>query len=184
MVAADLESPPMTFALGKTSLSRCTHVNPRLMRVVHAAIARSPVDFGITEEQSRTVAEQQHKIDQGVSFLKDPRNGRHVIPLGGQWSRAIDLVPWVDGRFQWGDDHWRVKTADGRVLEPFFDIAAAMRSASIELAEPLIWGGIWDQQLRDLPEDAKGIAQALEDYKRRHSGPDHLDGPHFELAHP
>lgn len=170
----------MSYAFGNASMARCTHVDPTLMRVAHLAISRSIVDFGMTEEQSRTEAQQRAKVAAGFSKTMD---SPHKIQADG-WSKGLDLVPWIDGRFQWGDNQWRVTTADGRVLRPFFDIAAAMRSAAVERGVKLRWGAIWDRVLNDLPEDAAGLAQAMEAYKARHPGPDFLDGPHFELVKP
>jgi hypothetical protein len=115
----------MTYALGSRSLSFCAHVDPKLMAVVKRAISICPVDFGMTEDQSRTVAQQAAKVAAGVSHVRPGPAARHMIQPDG-YSKAVDLVPWVDGRFQWGDKNWKVHTADGRTLDPFFDIAAAM----------------------------------------------------------
>jgi len=52
----------VTFVLGSRSLAFSAHVDPRLMAVVKRAIAISPVDFGMTEDQSRTVAQQAAKV--------------------------------------------------------------------------------------------------------------------------
>lgn len=171
----------MTFALGARSLARARHVDPALMAVAGLAIGRSAVDFGMTEDQSRTEAQQRAKVAAGVSKVAPGPKARHMIQPDG-FSKALDLVPWIDGRFQWGDNQWRVTTADGRVLRPFFDIAAAMRSAAVELGVKVRWGAIWDRTLNDLPAAAAGLARAMEDYKVRHPGPDFLDGPHFELV--
>lgn len=168
----------MPFAFGARSRSFSTHVDPRLMAVAIMALAASPVDFGLTEEQSRTVAEQAAKVRAGFSKTMD---SRHMIQPDG-FSKALDLVPWVDGRFQWGDGLWRVTTAQGRVLRPFLDIAAAMQAAARELDTPVRWGGVWDVKLNDLPTGALALGLAIEAYKQRHAGPDFLDGPHFELV--
>ncbi len=171
----------MPFALGARSLSRSAHVDPKLMAVVSLAIGRSPVDFGMSEEQSRTAAEQLKKFNDGVSKVRPGPAARHMIQPDG-FSKAVDLVPWVDGAFTWGDGQWRVTTKGGAVIRPFFDIAAAMQSASVELGAPVRWGAIWDRVLNDLQPGATSLALAMEDYKVRHPGPDFLDGPHFELT--
>lgn len=168
----------MPFAFGARSRSFMARVHPKLVAVAVLGLARSTVDFGCTEEQVRTLQEQAAKVAAGVSKTM---HSRHLMRADG-YGHAIDLVPWVDGAFQWGDDHWRVKTGDGRTLEPFYDIAAAMRSASIELATPLIWGAVWDRRLQDLPADPAGLKAAVEAYKARHAGPDLLDGPHFQMV--
>ncbi len=170
----------MTFQLGARSLAHAAHVDPRLMTVVHLAIARSTVDFGCTEGQSRTRAEQQRKVDQGVSHVRPGPGARHMIQPDG-FSKAIDLVPWIDGRFQWGDGNWRVRRSDGVVVDAFFEIAAAMVSAAQESATNLRWGALWDRRTDDLPLDPVELRRELERYKARHAGPDFLDGPHWEL---
>jgi len=104
-----------------------------------------------------------------------------MIPKGATKSRALDLVPYVGGAFTWGDSMWRVQIGT-ELVYPFHEIAAAMRSASIEKGLDLIWGAVWDRKLRELPGDVAGLRQAVEAYKVRHPGPDFLDGPHFELA--
>jgi len=167
----------MTYALGSRSLAFAAHVDPRLMAVVKRAISICPVDFGMTEDQSRTVAQQAAKVAAGVSHVRPGPAARHMIQPDG-FSKAVDLVPWVDGRFQWGDGQWRVTTASGAVLTPFFDIAASMRQAAKETGLVLRWGAVWDRKLNDIQGDLK---TEVERYKARHAGPDFLDGPHFEI---
>lgn len=165
----------MTYAFGKTSLSRMRHVDPKLRTVATDALARCAVDFGCTEEQSRTVAEQQKKFDTGVSKVRPGPGARHMIQPDG-WSKALDLVPWINGAFTWGDKNWRV----GDVY-PFHEIAVAMRLVAIEHVVPIRWGGVWDRRLNDLPPTVDGMRREVEAYKLRHAGPDFLDGPHYEL---
>ncbi len=170
----------MTFVLGERSLERARHVDPALIAVVQQALILSPVDAGFTEDQSRTVEQQRRKFDTGVSKVRPGPSATHMIQSDG-YSKAVDLVPWIDGAFQWGDGQWRVRTKAGVVLRPFFDLAAAMRAAAIKRGVRLRWGAIWDRTLNDLPDTAAGLARAMEDYKIRHVGADFLDGPHFEL---
>jgi peptidoglycan L-alanyl-D-glutamate endopeptidase CwlK len=170
----------MTFSFGRASLQNQQHVDPRLFAVGVAALARCDVDFGATENQSRTAAEQQKKFDDGFSKVRPGPSARHMIQPDG-FSKAVDYVPWIDGRFQWGDPQWRVTRSNGVVLRPFHLIAVAMRSAAIEKGVAIRWGAVWDQRLNDLPATVEGLAAAIEGYKARHAGPDFLDGPHFEL---
>jgi peptidoglycan L-alanyl-D-glutamate endopeptidase CwlK len=169
----------MAFRFSQRSVSRATGVDPLLFAIATLALYRSAVDFGLTEEQSRSEAEQREKVARGVSKTM---NSKHMIPAGKAFSTALDLVPFIDGRFQWGDNQWRVQTADGRTLEPFYEIAAAMREAAIAFGVKVRWGGVWDRTLDQLPAGAAGMKRAVEEYKARHPGPDFLDGPHFELA--
>lgn len=171
-----------TFAFSQRSLDRARNVNPILIAIAIIALSKSKVDFGITEEQSRTEAEQAEKVRRGVSKTM---NSKHMIPAGAKVSSALDLVPFVAGRFQWGDKHWRVTLDKGGQIEPFYEIAAAMREAAICAGRTVVWGGVWDRYLNDLPAGAAAMKQAVEDYKtRRHNAgaSAFLDGPHFELV--
>jgi len=169
----------MTNTFSATSLHRARFVDPRLLSVAIPALARCAVDFGITEDQSRTAAEQQAKFDAGVSKVKPGPKATHMIQPDGT-SKGLDLVPWIDGRFQWGDKDWKVVTKDGRVLLPFHEIAVAMRHEAIVQAVPIRWGAVWDRRLNDLPADVQGMVKAIEAYKVRKGGKAFLDGPHFE----
>lgn len=169
----------MTFRFSQRSLSLARRVDPALMAVAALALSRSGVDFGITEEQSRTIAQQREKVRRGVSKTM---NSLHVIKAGESFSTALDLVPYVDGRYQWGDSQWRIRTEDGETIHAFAEIAEAMRSAAVELDLPIKWGGVWDRRLNDLPAGVDAMRQAVEDYKARHPGPDFIDGPHFEIV--
>lgn len=170
----------MTHTFSAQSLHRARFVDPELMGVAIPALARCAVDFGITEEQSRTAAEQQEKFAAGVSKVPPGPKARHMIQKDGT-SKALDLVPWIDGRFQWGDKDWKVATADGRVLLPFHEIAVAMRHEAIAQSVSIRWGAVWDRKLHELPDTVDGLVNAIEAYKVRHAGADFLDGPHFEL---
>lgn len=165
------------YAFGARSLGFMARVSPALVDIAKEALAESPVDFGCTENQTRTPAEQAEKVRRGVSRSL---NGPHVIKADG-YGHALDLVPWIDGGFQWGDANWKVHTADGRVLDPFFDIIAAVRRVAIRKATMIRWGGAWDRALNSLPADPAGLREAVFAYAKRHVGSDLLDLPHVEL---
>ena len=172
----------MAFRFSQRSLDRARNVDSVLIAIAVLALLKSSVDFGLTEEQSRTHAEQAEKVRRGVSKTMD---SKHMIPQGRSVSSALDLVPFVDGTFQWGDNHWRVQTKAGATIEPFYEIAAAMREAAILFGVRVKWGGCWDRVLNDLPAGAAAMKQAVEGYKARRKaagGSAFLDGPHFELA--
>ncbi|MFT4254107.1 MAG: M15 family peptidase [Caulobacter sp.] len=171
----------MSYSFSNNSLRRQQHVDPRLFAVGVTALARCAVDFGVTENQSRTAAEQQKKFDDGFSKVRPGPNARHMIQEDG-FSKAVDYVPWIDGKFQWGDNQWRVRRTDGVVVLPFQQIALAMRSAAIEKGVAIRWGAVWDRRLNDLPATVQGLTDEMEAYKARHAGSDFLDGPHYELV--
>lgn len=170
--------PAGGFRFSARSLGFASEVEPKLVSVATLALSRCRVDFGITEDQSRSEAEQAEKVRRGVSKTM---NSKHMVKKGAQFSTALDLVPWVGGAFTWGDSMWRVQIG-GETIYPFHEIAAAMRAAAIEKGLDLIWGAVWDRKLRELPADVAGLRAAVEAYKVRHPGPDFLDGPHFEIA--
>ncbi|MGX1803017.1 M15 family peptidase [Brevundimonas naejangsanensis] len=172
----------MGHRFSKRSMDRAREVDPLLMAVAVIALSRCAVDFGLTEEQSRSVAEQAEKVRRGVSKTM---NSAHVIAAGKSFSTGLDLVPYVDGVFTWGDAQWRVTTKAGAVIEPFYEIASAMREAAILVGVRLVWGGVWDRVLSDLPAGPAAMKAAVEGYKARRKaagGSAFLDGPHFEVA--
>lgn len=103
------------------SLANLAGVHPDLVRVVHAALAISPIDFGIIEGV-RTLERQRELFAAGKS---QTMNSRH---LGGF---AVDFAAYVDGVLSWD--------------EPLYaQIAAAMKQAAADLSIPVAWGGDWE----------------------------------------
>lgn len=173
----------MAFRFSQRSLDRARNVDARLIAVAVIALTKSSVDFGITEEQSRTYAEQLEKVRRGVSKTM---NSKHMIPQGANVSTALDLVPFVDGGFTWGDNQWRVVTKAGATIEPFYEIAAAMREAAICAGVRIRWGGAWDRVLNDMPAGAHAMKAEVMAYSARQKAAGNksilLDGPHFEIV--
>lgn len=155
----------MTFQLGGRSTRNLARVHPDLVLVVQHAIERSTQDFGVPEQSWRTLAEQAEKVRTGVSKTM---HSNHLIKDDG-YGWAVDLVPWINGKFTW--DH----------LPPFYAIAAAMRSAAVDLSVPLTWGAVWDRRLNDLPAHPQDLERAMQAYCARHAGKDFVDYPHFQL---
>lgn len=170
----------MSITLSLRSLSYCTHVDPRLMAVVHRAAQLSTQDFGVTEEQSRTPAEQALKVARGVSktmhthhLINDGKGSASFMKTPPQigFCGAIDLVAWTGSAYSWAS--WT----------PYFAIAAAMGLASVQLSTPLTWGGDWDRLLEELftagETDLAKIAAALE---AAHDASGGFDAPHHQLG--
>lgn len=86
----------MGFRFSKRSMDRAREVDPLLMAVAVIALNRCAVDFGITEEQSRSLNEQAEKVWRGVSRTM---GSAHVIKAGAAFSTGLDLVAYVDGVF-------------------------------------------------------------------------------------
>lgn len=117
----------MSFRLSNRSRARLKGVNPVLVAVVEAAIARSPVDFMVTEGL-RTAERQSALVKAGASrTLKS----RHLT------GHAVDVAALVDGRVRWD---WPLY---GRIAEAF-------KASAAELKTPIVWGGDW-KSLRDGP---------------------------------
>lgn len=160
----------MTFAFGTRSTSNLRMAEPHLMACCKAAIAISTVDFGVPEKCWRTLAEEQQKVAQGLSHTL---KSKHIIQADG-YSHAVDLVPFIDGAFTWG------------VTQAFYEIAEAMRAASVQTGTPLVWGGVWDKNLADLPAGAEALSHAHAAYMQafhvQHGRYPFVDLPHAQLA--
>ncbi|MFA4939170.1 M15 family metallopeptidase [Brevundimonas sp.] len=117
----------MSFRLSSRSRTRLEGVHPALTAVVEAAIARTPVDFMITEGV-RTAVRQAALVKAGASRTM---RSRHLT------GHAVDVAALVDGQVRWD---WPLY---GRIAEAF-------KAAALDLKTPLIWGGDW-KTLRDGP---------------------------------
>jgi peptidoglycan L-alanyl-D-glutamate endopeptidase CwlK len=163
----------MTYVIGVRSHGFLNGVDPKLIAVAERAIAISDQDFGFTEPQLRTLAEEKAKVAAGTSHSLHS----HHLPQASGFGGAIDAVPWNGTAFVW---EW----------PRIYMIAAAFRQASAELATPITWGGCWDRLMSELdgdgPLDMKAAvtAYALRMKAKGNLHPllDVLDGPHFELG--
>lgn len=157
----------MTYALGAASRKELSGVHPKLIAVAERAIVLTTQDFTI-HDGLRTEAEQREYVKRGVSKTM---NSKHRIQADG-YGHAFDAVPFINGQLRW---EWK----------PIYHIAAAVRLAAIEKGVPLIWGGVWDRRLAELPASAAEIERSVQQYvdRRRKLGKSaFIDGPHFELV--
>lgn len=115
------------FNFSRRSIDNLRGVHPDLVAVVKLALAKSTVDFVVTEGL-RTSARQRELVARGAS---QTMNSRHLT------GHAIDFVPWIDGGVRWD---W----------PPFHLIAKAFKEAAAELKIPIVWGGDWTS-FRDGP---------------------------------
>lgn len=147
------------FVLGKSSEKELIGVEPKLVKVVRFAIQLTTQDF-MVYDGIRSIAEQKHYVAIGTSKTMQ---SKHLEGL------AVDLVPWINGKPTWD---W----------EGCYQIALAMDQAATQLgcADRITWGGAWDRTLADFEGDSNAYKRAVQDYRARHSGPDFIDGPHFE----
>lgn len=109
------------YQFSQRSIDNLAGVHPDLIAVARLALARSPIDFGITEGL-RTAERQRELYRAGHSRLET--GGRHVT------GHAIDIAAWVDRAISW---EW----------QPYEVIAAHFKAAAAELGVPIVWGGDW-----------------------------------------
>lgn len=142
----------MSFTFGQKSLSKLVGVHPDLVRVAHAGLARSPIDFAVTEGL-RLLERQRELVAKGFSQTLD---SKHLAQPDG-WAHAFDVVAVgdLDGD---GDIDAQDKSL---TWDPviYTAISVAMLGAAAELGVPVRWGGT---------------------FKTRDGRP-FLDGPHYEL---
>lgn len=145
--------------LSQVSLRNLAGVNPKLIKLVEAAIILSPIDFRVTEGL-RTLARQRHLISIKASRTLD---SRHII------GAAVDLVPW-DGGPRW---EWPL----------YYQLATHIRKIAKNQNLSLRWGGCWD--VTNFTSSVKPVEEMVQNYviRQRAKGKKaFLDGPHFELS--
>src|SRR5688572_721420 len=133
----------MAFSFGSRSRAELRGVDPRLVKIATAALARSPVDFSCNDG-CRSIEEQRENVRRGVSRTMASRHLKQSDGLG----HAVDLVPFINGKPRW---EW----------EPIYEIAAIMREVAIGEGVRLRWGGVWDRALNDLPAGATAMKSAV-----------------------
>lgn len=108
------------FTLSEKSLQRLQGVHPDLVKVVHRAIALTPIDFRVIEGL-RTQERQKYLYAKGATRTL---NSRHLT------GHAVDLVPLVNGQPSW---NW----------DDYYPLSAAIKQAAQELGIAVEWGGDW-----------------------------------------
>jgi peptidoglycan L-alanyl-D-glutamate endopeptidase CwlK len=145
-------------SFGERSLRKLEGVHPDLVRVAKTALAKSSVDFGITEGV-RSLEKQKILYNTGASKTM---KSRHLT------GHAVDVIAYVNGY----------------TYEPFslyVNIAEAFRLSAIEHDVEILWGAAWLKALNyyDSAELAKSTyVKARWDQGKR----PFIDGPHFQLT--
>lgn len=155
---------PNGFSLGGQSRDELKPVHPKLRQCVELAIKYTLIDFRV-QQGLRTLKEQQAAMAAGTTRTM---KSKHLIqPDHFAW--AVDLVALKDGKISWD-------------FGLYYYIAMAMDRAATELgiANHIRWGCAWDRVLSDFGGDKVAYLNEVAAYKKRHSGSDFLDGPHFE----
>lgn len=150
----------MAYTFGEKSLKELVGVQEPLVRVTKRAIQITSQDFTVYDG-GRTEAEQAAYVASGASQTMKSKH---------RDGKAVDLVPWVNGRPLWA---WPL----------IYPVAWAMRQAAIELKVDITWGCVWDKLIHEFtatgPDDMRKAGLA---YNVRHPGKDFPDGPHYQLG--
>lgn len=169
----------MTYTLGTRSRTNLAGVHPDLIRIIEGALKVSTVDFGVAGKAVRTAAEQAALYAQGrtkpgpVVTSKDGyKNKSNHQPWADGLGHAVDLTPWVGGKFIITEDAWN--------HYPAIASAMSVSAKAIGLDGKLVWGCQWYERMSQYGSTIADMKAATERYKAAHPGPDFLDGPHFE----
>ncbi len=146
------------FQLGKGSLKELEGVDEALVNVVKRAMELTGQDFSV-HDGLRTLAEQQEMVKRGVSTTLE---SKHLL------GKAVDLVPYVNGKLRW---EWA----------PIYVVADAVRTAALEQGTRLRWGGAWDVDFTLSTESPEDLLNNYADRRRAAGLRLFLDGPHYEL---
>lgn len=128
--------------LGKRSVDNLKGVHPDMVKLMTAAIKKTPVDFTITEGL-RTVQRQQELyrigrrgiVGEHTVTQKDgvKSKSNHQAKSDG-YGHAVDLYPYYNGS---------VQVQDKGVPAAQKKIAAHIKSVAKELGIKIVWGGDW-----------------------------------------
>jgi peptidoglycan L-alanyl-D-glutamate endopeptidase CwlK len=115
------------FKFSARSLRNLQGVHPDLVRVMHRAIATSPLDFMVTEGL-RTEARQRQLVAAGASRTM---NSRHLT------GHAVDVAVLIGREVRWD---WPL----------YSQLAVAIKAAAATEGVAITWGGDWPR-FRDGP---------------------------------
>ena len=146
------------FKFSKRSEKNLEGVHEGLVRVVRTALEITPVDF-VVIEGLRTKERQLKLVQSGASKTM---NSQHIV------GRAVDIVPYIDGGISWD---W----------PPIYQVAEAMRQASLDQGVYVTWGGAWHTMLTNKSRTAKQLSNEYVDLRRSQGRTPFMDGPHFQV---
>ncbi len=154
------------FRFGSHSLRELELVRDDLVEVCHVSLSRSPVDFGV-HDGFRSAGDQRKLYNRGVSQLDGyTKISKHQVQADG-FVHAVDLVPWIDGRWQWD---WSA----------IFEMAEVIIDVAREKNTQLRWGGCW-QHVNPINASPDQMVQDYVKRKRAQGRRAFNDGPHWEL---
>lgn len=156
-----VEATRENFSLHSVSKNHLRKVHPDLVKVTIYVLQYSPFDFQVIEGIRSPVTQKQY-AKEGLSHTIS----KHLAQRDG-YGHAIDIVPIVNGKPDWG---WNY----------IFPIADAMRVAAKHYGVRIIWGGGWVE----LNQTEGPLRDVVEAYKKEMRGKGKsilLDGVHFEI---
>ncbi len=121
------------FRFSKTSESRMSDVDPRLIEVARRALEISKIDFGIPQFGGLRTAEEQNQLHKDGASQLDGYDKKSYHQTG----KALDVYAYIDGKASWEREHLAM-------------VACAMLQAAAELGVQLEWGGLWSSFV-DMP---------------------------------
>ncbi len=149
----------MTFRLSQRSINNLEGVDEKLCGVVHKAIQKTMVDFGVICGR-RTQKEQIALMASGASKTMKSKH------LDGH---AVDLMAYVGSRGSWE-------------LSLYDNIADAVKQAAVELDTGIRWGAAWTvPDIREWEGTMEEAMQSYIDTRRKQGRRPFIDAPHFEL---
>lgn len=149
--------------LSNRSKTRLEGVHPSLVEVVHKALQKSSVDFGVTCGV-RDLETQKKLLAAGRSTtLKS-----YHLPQDDGYSHAVDVVCYLDG-----DVCWEL---------PIYDrVADAFKAASEDVGLTLKWGCAWHTHLTNNSKSALELREEYVALRQSQKRSWFLDSPHYQI---
>ncbi len=150
------------FEFGERSLRELEGVHSDLVKVVHLALKKSTIDFGVIDGL-RTLKEQKLYVQCGVSHKIDSKH----LPQIDTFGHAVDLVPYINGKYRWE-------------LAACYQVAEAVRDAAAQLDTVIRWGGCWNV-ITNQTQSPETLCERYIEHCRSNSLRPFVDAPHFEI---
>lgn len=119
----------MKYKFGQKSESELATIKDNLANICRKALSYGIIDATVIQGR-RSKEEQDRYYKLGKSRVKWP-NGKHNTLTPVELSRAVDIVPYVNGKPSWDKNHCLVW-------------AGVMLAAAAEAGVEIRWGGNWD----------------------------------------
>jgi peptidoglycan L-alanyl-D-glutamate endopeptidase CwlK len=118
------------FVFSAASRKNMANVNRILVELALRAIDKSTVDFGVIRNGGFRTVEQQREL---YKLGRSKADGIVKISYH-QTGNALDLIPWVDGKFTWSS-----KEAFNAINKAVMEAWGEMNVKGVKLE----WGGNW-----------------------------------------